>query len=131
MASEIGVAQSASVAADAELFVAVDTGGTKTCACLVDFNQPAGKRVLGRGRTEDRRTERCGVWGYVLGDDGSGYNIGRSALTYALRDLESETVWHPDSLTESVVSALGVKSVMELTKTVYTTADPRSCVAGI
>src|SRR3954451_16745716 len=51
MASEIHVAPSASQAADAELFVAVDTGGTKTCACLVDFSQSADKRVLGRGRS--------------------------------------------------------------------------------
>src|SRR3954466_15206622 len=49
MASEIDVAQSVSVAADAELFVAVDTGGTKTSACLVDFSQSADQRGLGRG----------------------------------------------------------------------------------
>src|SRR4051812_48982049 len=51
MASEIDVAQSASVAADAELFVAVDNGGTKNSACLVGFSDSSDRRVLGRGRS--------------------------------------------------------------------------------
>ena len=38
MSSEIGVTKSASESADVELFVAVDTGGTKTAACLVDLS---------------------------------------------------------------------------------------------
>ena len=38
MSSEIPLARSASKTADVELFVAVDTGGTKTAACLVDLN---------------------------------------------------------------------------------------------
>ena len=38
MSSEIGVTKSASELADVELFVAVDTGGTKTAACLVDLS---------------------------------------------------------------------------------------------
>src|SRR4051795_11002162 len=50
MSSEIGVAKSASESADVELFVAVDTGGTKTAACLVDLNAPQDSCVLGRGR---------------------------------------------------------------------------------
>src|SRR4051812_27899283 len=60
MASEIDVAQPVSVAADAELFVAVDTGGTKTSACLVDFSQSADKRVLGRGRASAGNPFRVG-----------------------------------------------------------------------
>ena len=31
------------------------------------------------------RTSRAGGWGYLLGDDGSGYGIGREALRLALR----------------------------------------------
>src|SRR3954468_10344963 len=50
MSSEIGVAKSASESADVELFVAVDTGGTKTAACLVDLAAPQDNCVLGRGR---------------------------------------------------------------------------------
>ena len=232
MSSEIGVAKSASESADVELFVAVDTGGTKTAACLVDLNAPQDNCVLGRGRgsagnpfsvgfaeatraigsaieqacsaaqqdcnhvsrlmlsiagaanpqisqqfvrwardtyhadqvaiisdvlpilaagtpnccgialiagtgsiafgrAADGRTKRCGGWGYLLGDEGSGYSVGRSALSHALRELECETLWHPNSLTEAVVSKLKVKTVTELTKTVYTNDDPRSFIASL
>jgi N-acetylglucosamine kinase-like BadF-type ATPase len=232
MASEIEVTTSASKSADVELLLAVDTGGTKTLACLVDLNAPEDRQILGRGRssagnpfsvgvaeatraigramaqarsaapeasgriarlilsiagaanhqmseqfvrwagdtkqadrvaivsdvlpilaagtpnccgialiagtgsiafgrTADGRTKRCGGWGYLLGDEGSGYSVGRSALWHTLRDLESETLWHPDSLTGAVVSALGAKSVMELTKAVYTSSDPRAFIASL
>jgi N-acetylglucosamine kinase-like BadF-type ATPase len=232
MSSETPLARSASKTADVELFVAVDTGGTKTAACLVDLNAPQESCVLGRGRgtagnpfsvgfaeatraiggaieqarkaahqegghvtrlmlsiagaanphisqqfvhwahdtyhlqqvaivsdvlpilaggtpncsgialiagtgsiafgrAEDGRTKRCGGWGFLLGDEGSGYSVGRSALSHALRDLECDAVWHPNSLTEAVVSKLKVKTVMELTKTVYTNPDPRSFIASL
>jgi N-acetylglucosamine kinase-like BadF-type ATPase len=232
MSSEIGVVKSASESADVELFVAVDTGGTKTAACLVDLAAPQDNCVLGRGRgsagnpfsvgfaeatraigsaieqacsagghdcehvsrimlsiagaanpqisqqfvrwahdtyqadqvaiisdvlpilaggtpnccgialiagtgsiafgrTGDGRTKRCGGWGYLLGDEGSGYSVGRSALSHALRELECETLWHPNSLTEAVVSKLKVKTVTDLTKTVYTNDDPRSFIASL
>jgi N-acetylglucosamine kinase-like BadF-type ATPase len=232
MSSEIGVVKSASESADVELFVAVDTGGTKTAACLVDLAAPQDNCVLGRGRgsagnpfsvgfaeatraigsaieqacsagghdcdhvsrimlsiagaanpqisqqfvrwahdtyqadqvaiisdvlpilaggtpnccgialiagtgsiafgrAADGRTKRCGGWGYLLGDEGSGYSVGRSALSHALRELECETLWHPNSLTEAVVSKLNVQTVSDLTKTVYTNDDPRSFIASL
>lgn len=232
MSSEIGVTKSTSETAEVELFLAVDTGGTKTVACLVDLAAPQENCVLGRGRgsagnpfsvgfaeatraisssiaqvrsaapdaigrvsrlmlsiagaanvqisqqfvrwahdtyqvdqvaivsdvlpilaggtpnccgialiagtgsiafgrAADGRTKRCGGWGYLLGDEGSGYSVGRSALSHALRELECETLWHPNSLTEAVVSKLQIKTVSELTKTVYTNVDPRSFIASL
>src|SRR5215471_18385992 len=50
MSSEIGVVKAASESTDVELFVAVDAGGSKTAACLVDLAAPQDKCVLGRGR---------------------------------------------------------------------------------
>jgi N-acetylmuramic acid 6-phosphate etherase len=37
---------------------------------------------------EFQRTSRVGGWGYLLGDDGSGYGIGREALRTALRSSD-------------------------------------------
>jgi N-acetylglucosamine kinase-like BadF-type ATPase len=102
--------------------------GTPDCCGIALIS---GTGSIAFGRTADGRTRRCGGWGYLLGDEGSGYSVGRSALAHALRDLESETLWHPDSLTEAVVSALGVKTVMELTKAVYTSSDPRAFIASL
>ena len=103
-------------------------GGTPNCCGIALI---AGTGSIAFGRAADGRTKRCGGWGYLLGDEGSGYSVGRGALAHALRDLECEAVWHPNSLTEAVVSKLQVKTVSELTKTVYTNADPRSFIASL
>jgi glucosamine kinase len=44
----------------------------------------AGTGSVAYGRGEDGRTARCGGWGMIVGDEGSGYWIGRSALQRAL-----------------------------------------------
>ena len=45
----------------------------------------AGTGSVAYGRAEDGRVERCGGWGMVVGDEGSGWAIGRSGLAAALR----------------------------------------------
>lgn len=39
-----------------------------------------------------RRTGRSGGWGHLLGDDGSGYNVGREGLRLALQAADTITV---------------------------------------
>jgi len=34
------------------------------------------------------KIHRCGGWGYLLGDEGSGFDIGRNAIVAALKDLD-------------------------------------------
>lgn len=48
----------------------------------------AGTGSVAYGRGPDRRMERCGGWGMYVGDEGSGYAIGRSALEAALRSVD-------------------------------------------
>lgn len=48
----------------------------------------AGTGSVAYGRGPDGRTERCGGWGMYLGDEGSGYAIGREALAAALRSVD-------------------------------------------
>jgi glucosamine kinase len=45
----------------------------------------AGTGSIAYGRAEDGRVERCGGWGMVVGDEGSGYALGREGLAAALR----------------------------------------------
>jgi glucosamine kinase len=45
----------------------------------------AGTGSVAYARTDDGRIVRCGGWGMVVGDEGSGFAIGRAALTAALR----------------------------------------------
>lgn len=48
----------------------------------------AGTGSVAYGRAEDGRVERCGGWGMIVGDEGSGYAIGRAGLAAALRAMD-------------------------------------------
>jgi glucosamine kinase len=48
----------------------------------------AGTGSVAYGRGPDGRIERCGGWGMVVGDEGSGYAIGREAVARALRSVD-------------------------------------------
>ena len=82
---------------DAELALAVlpDRAGV----CLV-----AGTGSIAVGRAPDGRTARAGGWGHVLGDEGSGYDIGRQALLAVARAADGRgpatalTARHPRGL---------------------------------
>lgn len=80
------------------------------------------------GRAADGNAKRCGGWGYLLGDEGSGYAIGRAALQRALRVLESGSPAH--GLADSMLNAIGASSVTELTRAIYGSADPRHTIAA-
>jgi N-acetylglucosamine kinase-like BadF-type ATPase len=45
----------------------------------------AGTGSVAYARAEDGRVERCGGWGMVVGDEGSGWSLGRAGLAAALR----------------------------------------------
>jgi glucosamine kinase len=45
----------------------------------------AGTGSVAYGRAEDGRVDRCGGWGMIVGDEGSGWSIGRAGLAAALR----------------------------------------------
>ncbi|MBW3630269.1 MAG: hypothetical protein KY464_13350 [Gemmatimonadetes bacterium] len=44
-----------------------------------------GTGSVGWGRGDDGRVEHCGGWGMMVGDEGSGFGLGRAALAAALR----------------------------------------------
>ncbi|HEV2146492.1 MAG TPA: BadF/BadG/BcrA/BcrD ATPase family protein, partial [Longimicrobiaceae bacterium] len=48
----------------------------------------AGTGSVAYGRGPDGRVERCGGWGMLVGDEGSGFAIGRAGLVAALRSVD-------------------------------------------
>jgi N-acetylglucosamine kinase-like BadF-type ATPase len=80
-------------------------------------------------RAADGRTTLCGGWGFLLGDEGSGYAIGRAGLQFALHNLELKAARQP--LTEAVLSAIGASTSLDVTKTIYRRADPRAAIASV
>ncbi len=65
----------------------------------------AGTGSIALARSADGREGRAGGWGYLLGDEGSGYWLGHEAVSAYLRMLEGRA--SPSALTKLVSTALG------------------------
>ena len=77
----------------------------------------SGTGSISYGRNAKGEAARAGGWGYVLGDEGSGYWIGRAALRAVLRQADRRG---PDTvLTELLLQHFGVSAPPELIHEVY------------
>ena len=64
------------------------------------------------GVNADGETARAGGWGYLLGDEGSGYGIVRDAVRHVLRRSDSRQ--QPDTLTTALTAAVGTPDPYDL-----------------
>lgn len=71
------------------------------------------------GRNADGEAARSGGWGYVLGDEGSGYWIGRAALRAVLRQADKRGA--ATGLTPMLLEHFGVSQPQGLIHEVYHT----------
>jgi N-acetylglucosamine kinase-like BadF-type ATPase len=75
------------------------------------------------GRTPDGRTARAGGWGYLLGDEGSGYWVGREAVRHALE--RSERGEEPDGLALQLTADCGLQHPEQLLDHFYANPERR------
>ena len=89
----------------------------------------AGTGSICFGMNSSGRFARSSGWGYVLGDEGSGYDIAKRGMTAALRahDLRGR----PTALEQKLVKHLGLSSIEDLVKVVYVDAMPRDKVSAL
>ena len=89
----------------------------------------AGTGSIACGRDREGRLMRAGGWGYLLGDEGSGFWIGREALRAALAAKEG---WgEPTLLTEMLAQALGTADAGEWLSALYRSQNPQSLLAQL
>jgi N-acetylglucosamine kinase-like BadF-type ATPase len=69
------------------------------------------------GRNSEGMAARSGGWGYVLGDEGSGYWIGRAALRAVLREADQRGI--PTALTPLLLAHFDVDRPQGLIHQVY------------
>jgi N-acetylglucosamine kinase-like BadF-type ATPase len=77
----------------------------------------AGTGSICYGRNRDGQAARAGGWGYVLGDEGSGYWIGRHALRAVVR--EADRRGPRTSLTPKTLRHFGVQRPQDLIHEIY------------
>lgn len=71
---------------------------------------------------------RCGGFGYLVGDEGSGFTIGAAALRLALKSAEGRAP--SDALTQAVLARIGSVSARDAAALLYSTDSPVTTVAS-
>jgi N-acetylglucosamine kinase-like BadF-type ATPase len=89
----------------------------------------AGTGSIAYGRNARDEAARAGGWGYVLGDEGSGYWIGRHALRAVVR--ESDGRGHPTAMTPLVLAHFGATRPEDLVHVIYDGAVRPSAIAAV
>jgi N-acetylglucosamine kinase len=89
----------------------------------------AGTGSIAYGRNSRAEASRAGGWGYVLGDEGSGYWIGRLALRAVVRHADARG--RVTSLTPRLLSHFGVERAADLIHKIYHEDVPPSAIAAL
>jgi len=89
----------------------------------------AGTGSIVYGRNARHEAARAGGWGHIIGDEGSGYWIGREALAAIMRAVDGRG---PETrLTEDVLEHFKIADTSRLTRIVYDREVPRMSVAAL
>lgn len=89
----------------------------------------AGTGSIAYGKSDRDEAARAGGWGYVLGDEGSGYWLGRLALRAVVR--ESDGRGRPTALTPRILKHFGVSKPEELIHEIYHQPIKPSGIAAV
>ena len=89
----------------------------------------AGTGSIVYGRNANFEAARAGGWGHMIGDEGSGYWIGREALAAVMRAADGRG---PDTgLTGEILAHFNVDDESRLPRIVYDREQPRVSVAAL
>jgi len=91
--------------------------------------QISGTGSITYGKNSRGTVQRVGGWGYLFGDEGSGYDIGRRAVTAALKAFDGrgpETV-----LLQMLYAHFQVDNPQDLIRRVYTSPSPKKEISPL
>src|SRR5262252_5664367 len=89
----------------------------------------AGTGSIAYGRNGAGEAARAGGWGHMIGDEGSGYWIGREALSAVMRAADGRGP--QTNLTPALLHELEIADVSRLPRIVYDRDQPRMAVAAL
>jgi len=111
------------VVTDAQLVLAAGTPAGWGLALI------SGTGSLAYGEDAAGRNARAGGWGYLLGDEGSGYAIGLAALRAVMRAADGRGP--ATALTAAVLAHWGLQQPQELVRHVYRPELGRTEIAAL
>jgi N-acetylglucosamine kinase len=89
----------------------------------------AGTGSIVYGRNAGGEAARAGGWGHIIGDEGSGYWIGREALAAVMRAADGRGP--QTQLTRNILTRFDVADISRLPRIVYDRELPRVSVAAL
>lgn len=111
------------VVSDAEILLGADAPSGPALALI------CGTGSIVYGRTITGELIRAGGWGYLFGDEGSGYAIGIAALREVMQAHDGRG---PETLLSGLVlERYGLHTPPELVHIIYSAESPRSAVATL
>lgn len=120
----IGLEAPLNIYTDAEIALCAGTWGEETGVVLI-----AGTGSVAYGRSRSGQVYRSGGWGYLLGDEGSAYDIGRQALIAVCRQADGRG--ENTLLTEKLLHALQLDEIQQFIAYYYDHANVRKEIASI
>lgn len=123
IAASVGVADAA-IRLVTDVALLLPAAGVTVGVALV-----AGTGSSAFGVAPDGRTALVGGWGYLLGDDGSAFDVGRQALRAVLGAVDGLSP--ATRLTTAVQAHLGVTQPRDLIRVVYQSPSPRNTIADL
>src|SRR5262249_21968749 len=122
-AEDRAIARRVCVVGDAEPILAAATPDNCGVALI------CGTGSLAWGRNALGQTARSGGWGYLIGDEGSGYAIARAAVAAAMRAADGRG--QPTAILELLLKKFGVASPPELVERIYAPEFKREQLATL
>lgn len=89
----------------------------------------AGTGSVAYGQLDDGRSARAGGWGYLIGDEGSAFDVGRLALQAASHAIDG--LGQPTLLVQSIPQYFHLPTYADVRDAVYTPAVTRPRIAGL
>ena len=108
---------------DSDVFIGIEAMRCDGAAAMVI----SGTGSMAAGRLADGEIIHTGGWGYILGDEGSGYAMALDAIKAGI--CASEGSSQPTSLTQAVLDHFKISDMQELIDIFYDPPLPRSEIA--
>lgn len=119
-----GIIESKKIIMDSDLYVALEAmDESGECAVVI-----SGTGSMALHRNSEGEISHAGGWGYILGDEGSGYSIGLSGIKAAIRSAEGSE--EKTALTEKCLEYFSIDNIYDLIDLYYDKTVSRKTTAA-